>query len=52
MLQRFSDELANDVEGKLVTIIETALIWSRAIADYRPSAVGAEPPGDIHIMHV
>lgn len=31
------DELANDIEKKIVSFIETALFWCRAIADYRPS---------------
>ncbi len=40
-LQKYEspDELANDVEKKIVSFIETALFWSRAIADYRPSEV-------------
>ena len=54
-LQKYEspDELANDVEGKLVTFIETALLWSRAIADYRPSAEEpGTPSAGFHIMQV
>ena len=38
-LQRYiaGDDLANDVMGNLEPFIETALLWSRMIADYRPS---------------
>ena len=39
-LQRYvpGDDLANDVMGTLESFIETSLIWSRMISDYRPSA--------------
>ena len=38
-LQKYEspDELANDVEAKVVSFIETALFWSRSIADFKPS---------------
>ena len=38
-LQRYmpGDDLANNVMGTLEPFIETALLWSRMIADYRPS---------------
>ena len=38
-LQRYmpGDDLANNVMGILESFIETALFWSRMIADYRPS---------------
>ena len=39
------DALANDVEGRLVPFIETALSWSRAIADFRPAAGGEGEEG-------
>ena len=32
------DAIANDVEGRLVPFVETALAWARAIADFRPAA--------------
>jgi len=32
------DVLANDIEGEIEVFIETALTWSRIIADYRPAA--------------
>jgi len=34
------DVFGNDVEGKLTVFIETALNWSRTLADFRPSAEG------------
>lgn len=39
-LQKYEspDELANSTEATIVSFIETALFWSRAIADYRPSS--------------
>ena len=39
-LQRYvpGDDFANDVMGTLESFIETSLLWSRMIADYRPSA--------------
>lgn len=48
-LQRYvaENDLANDVMGNLETFIETALTWSRLIADYRPSAAAStQPPGE------
>ena len=54
-LQKYEspDGLANDAEAKLVSFIETALFWSRAIADFRPSGEGLEIPSDgFHVMHV
>ena len=44
-LQRYvsSDDFANDVIGHVKPFVETALLWSRLIADYRPSA---DPSGD------
>ena len=47
------DEFANDAKAKIESFIETALFWSRAIADFRPSGEGAESSsGDFHMMHV
>lgn len=47
------DELANDAKAKAESFIETALFWSRAIADFRPTSEGREvPPDDLHMMHV
>lgn len=41
------DALANDVEGRLVPFVETALVWARAIADFRPvAAAEAEADSD------
>lgn len=39
-LQRYvaGENLANDVMGTLDSFIETALLWSRMISDYRPSS--------------
>ena len=54
-LQRYEspDELANDAKAKVETFIETALFWSRAIADFRSSGDGPETPSsDFHIMQV
>ena len=54
-LQKYEspEELANDAEATLVSFIETALFWSRAIADFRPSDEELEaPPDDLHVMHV
>ena len=46
-LQKYEspDALADDPEKRLVSFIETALFWSRAIADFRPpdDACEAEP---------
>jgi hypothetical protein len=39
------DALANDVEGWLVPFVETALVWARAIVDFRPVAA-AEAEAD------
>lgn len=39
------DELANDVDGHLLSFIETALNWRRAIEDYRPAGAGAADAG-------
>lgn len=38
-LQRYiaGDDLANDVMGNLEPFIETALVWSRMITNYRPA---------------
>ena len=47
------DALANDAKAKIDSFIETALFWSRAIADFRPE--GETPNGDsggFHVMHV
>ena len=43
-LQRYEspEDLANNAEAKLVSFIETALLWSRSIADFKPSADAAE----------
>lgn len=54
-LQKYEspDELANDARSKVESFIETALFWSRAIADFRPP--DEEPggaPGDVQVMHV
>ena len=47
------DELSNDAKAKIESFIETALFWSRAIADFRPTVEEPEKPsGDFHIMHV
>ncbi len=54
-LQRYEspDELSNDAMAKVESFIETALFWSRAIADFRPSEEEPEAPsGDFHVMHV
>ena len=66
-LQRYvpGDELANNVMGTLEAFIETALTWSRMIADYRPSDDSPDEPaekapdewkpqglGNFHIMQV
>lgn len=40
------DALANDVEGRLVPFVETALAWGRAIADFRPAADGESEDGE------
>ena len=66
-LQRYvpGDDLANNVMGVLEAFIETALLWSRMIADYRPSVDSPDEPaenpldewkmqglGNFHIMQV
>ena len=54
-LQKYEspDELANDIQTKIESFIETALFWSRAIADFRPSDEEPEAPcGAFHMMHV
>ena len=66
-LQRYvsGDDLANNVMGALEPFIETALLWSRMITDYRPSVDSPGEPaenqldewkthglGDFHIMQV
>ena len=54
-LQRYEspDELSNDAMAKIESFIETALFWSRAIADFRPSADEADNhSGDFHVMQV
>lgn len=66
-LQRYApgDDLANNVMGTLDPFIETALLWSRMITDYRPSADSPGEPaentsdewkphglGNFHIMQV
>ena len=47
-LQKYEspDALAGDAEKKLVSFIETALFWSRAIADFRPSDDAGEAETD------
>lgn len=37
------EELANDVDGRFVAFIETALDWRRAIEDFRPAGGGGDP---------
>ena len=54
-LQKYEplDELSNDAKAKVESFIETALFWSRAIADFRPSGDLPEvPPGGFHMMQV
>ena len=54
-LQKYEspDELANDAKEKVESFIETALFWSRAIADFRPSGDGPQTPSsDFHVMQV
>ena len=47
------DELANDARPEIETFIETALFWSRAIADFRPEDEGHDaPPADFHLINV
>ena len=54
-LQRYEspDEFSNDIKAIVESFIETALFWSRAIADFRPTGEEPEvPSGDFHMMHV
>ena len=54
-LQKYESpgELANDAESKLVSFIEMALFWSRAIADFRPSGEGPGTPSrDFRMIEV
>ena len=54
-LQRYEspDEFSNDTKAIVESFLETALFWSRAIADFRPSDEEPEAPsGDFHMMHV
>ena len=54
-LQKYDspDELANDAKARIESFIETALFWSRAIADFRPSdGVPESSSADFHIMQV
>ena len=44
------DALANDAEAKIVAFVETALFWSRAIADFRPSSEDPENPSGVFNM--
>ena len=54
-LQKYEspDELANDAKAKVESFIETALFWSRSIADFRASdGEPAAASGDFHMMQV
>lgn len=54
-LQKYEspDELANDAEAKVVSFMEMALFWSRAIADFRPQGEGPGTPSrDFRMMEV
>ena len=54
-LQKYEPQgvLAEDAEKKLVSFIETALFWSRAIADFRPSdGAGEAEPDAFHMISV
>ena len=54
-LQKYEspDEFANDAEAKLMTFVETALFWSRAIADFRPPDEGPGTPSrDFRMVEV
>lgn len=54
-LQKYEspDELSNNASAKVESFIETALFWSRAIADFRPSEEDSDaPPDDLNVMHV
>ena len=54
-LQKYEspDELANDAEAKVVSFMEMALFWSRAIADFRPQGEGPGTPSrDFRMIEV
>ena len=54
-LQKYesANELSNDVKVKVESFIETALFWSRAIADFRPTNEAPDvPSGNFHIFPV
>ena len=54
-LQKYEspDDLSNDTKAKIESFIETALFWSRAIADFRPSDEAPEVPiGGFTVMQV
>ena len=54
-LQKYEspDELANDPEAKVVSFVETALFWSRSIADFRSSGEGPGTPSrDFRMIEV
>ena len=54
-LQKYEspDVLADDAEKKLMSFIETALFWSRAIADFRPpDNAGEAEPDASHMISV
>lgn len=54
-LQKYEPQgdLAEDAEKKLVSFIETALFWSRAIADFRPADGAGEAELDnFHMISV
>ena len=44
------DELANDLDGRLVSFIETALNWRRAIEDFRSAGDGDPDAGDDEVV--
>lgn len=47
------DDVAVNAETSIVAFVETALFWSRAIADFRPEAGGErEPSEDFGMMQV
>ena len=54
-LQKYepADELSNDARTRVESFIETALFWSRAIADFRPQEDAPEaPPDGVNVMQV
>ena len=54
-LQKYEPQgdLAEDAEKKLVSFIETALFWSRAIANFRPAdGAGEAEPDVFHMISV